>query len=295
MKKFLIACCLAGLCGLAAAQMAPAPRKEPLSPALLEHFYKQIHDWDRPRTGPAGASVIAEMEFRTKTRQQLQQAGTAAFPIAPRVAELMAGSQKNRYTIAYIVMGMSPTPTAAELPAVLQAAAGGGAERLVAYAQLGRAGTAEALEVLREGARADDAPVRLMATVALGYLGASLGNDAARALAANLQDQERDVRSASANGLRLIGRAAVVVAPQVIEYLRTGDNPSMAARILRVFPTDVLQPAKGDLEAVVANPKLTTFQKQDAVDILLRLEAEKNRGPATPLPSPPARNPGTAI
>lgn len=273
--RFFAAVALAAITISAAAQpSAPVKPAAPISPALLDYFYTQVYNWDRG--APGGLRAIEEMEFLTKTRAQLARVGTGAFPIAPKVAELMATSEKNRYTIAYMVMGMSPAPADADLPALLAAASGIGAERLVAYAQLGRSTSPQALQALRSGARAADVPGRLMATVALAYMAKTFPDDVAQSIAANLKDEDKAIRSASANGLRLMGPAAQSVAPQLLEYFHANTaNPYQAIAALKNFPLAMLRPYRADFEAVVADPKLNSVQKQDAVDLLVRMDTEK--------------------
>lgn len=277
MKRLILATCLAVFgCTAFAQSQPPTVRREPLSPVLLDHFYKQIHEWDRGAPGPnASSKAFTDMDFLTKTRVQLQQAGTAAFPIAPKVAELMVTSEKNRYMMAYMLMAMTPPPAEQDVPALVRAAAGTSSDRLVAYAQLARTNAPAALAAIRNGAGGPDIADRLMATVALGYMGNVFPDDAALAIAKNLKDQDKSVRNAAANGLRMIGAAAQAAAPQLLEYLRTRDNPYMATAALKNFPVALVRSAKGDLEGIIADPKLNTFQKQDAVDLLVRIETQQ--------------------
>lgn len=278
MKRLIPAAALAILSNLAFAQASlPDERREPLSPVLLDHFYKQIYQWDKGAPGGlyAASSAMADIDFQTKTRPQLQQAGTAAFPIAPKVAELMLTSEKNRYSMAYMIMGMTPSPTEHEMKAVLRAASTAGAEQLVAFAQLGRSTSRDGLDALRGAAAAGEISARLMAAVALGYMGKAFPEEAPRAIAVNLKDKDKGVRTAAANGLRLIGAPSHVVAPELLEYLRTRDNPYLATAALKNLPASLLRPAKADLEAIVGNAKLNSLQKQDAVEILMRLETTR--------------------
>ena len=105
-----------------------------------------------------------------------------------------------------------------------------------------------------------------------------------------LRDEQKAVRSAAVNGLRLMGpRAATVVSADLIEYLRTRDNPFQTCAALKGLPVELLAPAKADFEAIVADGKLTALQKQDAVDILMRIET--SRSVPAPVPVPPRTMP----
>lgn len=279
MKRLILVSSLAFAAAVAVAQApAPAEPRAALSPVLLEHFYKRIYEWDRgaPAGRAGGSSTMAEIEFITKTRPQLYKAGTAAFPLAPRVAELMVTSQKNLYSFAFIIMGMTPAPAESQLAELTRLAGSGtSAERVVAFAQLARTSAPEALELLSNAVRASDLPLRLMATVALGYMGRAFPTEVPLLVAPNLKDSDKAVRTAAVNALRLIGGPAQSVAPQLIDYLRTKDNPYMATAALRAFPIELLLPAKADVEAIVGDSRLTAVQKQDAVDLLMKIETSR--------------------
>lgn len=268
------------LLALAAGAACAQVLREPASPALMEHFQKAIANWDRGPVAPPGSlaspqalQAVHEVEF-LKTRQQLRQMGTSLFPLAPRVADQLQSTQKNQYALAFILMDIVPAPGDAEVPGLVQRAGSGQAsERLVAIAQLARSSSAAAFEAVRAAARDGDAHVRLMGTVGLGFAGKSFPEVAAQSVAPNLKDGERYVRSAAANSLRLIGAPSAAVAPQVIDYLRTKENVYQAVSVLKVLPVSVVRPAKADLEAVVSDAKLTSFQKQDAVDLLVKMQS----------------------
>lgn len=276
MKAIWIACMLGLASSLAGAQ---APR-EPISPALTEHFRKAIINWDRGASATPGlssttSSVMAEMDFM-KVRQQLRDVGTGAAPLAPFVAGLLPTTPKNQYTLAFILYDMVPVPTDAEMGAVIQAAKGAsGPEQLVALARLGRASTSPAFEVVRLSAQSQDPLTRLVASVGLGFGGKGFPELAALAAAPNLKDSEKYVRSAAINSLRLLGPGAQPAAPQVVEYLRTRDNVYQATAVLKSLPLSYSREAKAELEAILADPRLNALQKQDAADLLVRIETTR--------------------
>lgn len=261
--------------GAQTAGPATAPAREPASPALLGFFYKEIREWDQG-IAPQGVGVmssrpVADALFHARVRQQLAHLGTAAFPIAPQVAELLHGTTKNHYSLSYILLGMVPTAAESEIPALLQTLTTGGGPRLLAMAQLGRSPSQQSLAALQGQAAAEDLAGRVLAYAAMGYVGQHFPEAGAQAVAAGLKDASKEVRQVSVNALRLIGPRGQV-APQLIEYLRTGDNRFMAVAALKAYPIEAVSPARADLEAIVSDPKLSTFQKQDAVDLLVRLQ-----------------------
>lgn len=277
-QQVILGCLLLAAASAFGQALPPGPvaARPPLSPALQDYFLRQVTDWDRDGgslTDPRKIGV--EMDFQSKVRPQLSQAGTAAAPIAPKIAELVATSEKNRYTLGYMLMGMTPTPAAAQLDEALQASSAAGGERLLAYARIGRSASPEGLKVLRSAAQSTDIPARVMATIALAYMGSGYPQEVAQTLGANLRDANKDVRMAAINGLRLVGPDARAAAPQVIDYLRTRENAFAAVRVLKNLPLALALPAKPDLEAVAADPKLSLMQKEDAVSLLLQMANEE--------------------
>lgn len=108
---------------------------------------------------------------------------------------------------------------------------------------------------------------------------AALKDEPARLLGALLGDSNRKTRSLAANSLRLLGPRAQTATPQLIEYLRSGDNPYQAASALAGAPTRDLLSARDALEAVL--------------DLLMRIEqhrssvaTDKAASPAAPSPRP---------
>lgn len=271
MKRRIVTAFLLTLSPIWAAAQA-VPLREPASATLLEHFYRQITDWDRGGNGTLGSRAFADHDFLTKTRPQLQQLGTAAYPLAPKVAELMRNSKKNTYSLAFVLIGMTPSPEDSAVPGLIAAATGKGAEALMSIAQLGRAASVAAAQALHAESRSDDRPSRLMALVALGYLGKAQPDAATTALIAALSSDDVDSRAAAANSLRSIGARSSAAAPQLIAWLKTRENPYMAVNALAAYPLDAVRPAKAELEAFVGEAKYTAHQKATAVDLLVRLE-----------------------
>jgi hypothetical protein len=248
------------------------PARSPASSILLEHFHKSIVAWDKGPTGASGASPLIEHEF-LQVRSQLRDLGTAAQPLASKIAEQMLASQKNKYVLGYMLMDLTPSTPDTELQeAMSQAESGDSNTQLVAIARLGKGMSQNAIAPLTKGLASQDLTRRLMSTIAIGFAGKHAPESAARALALHLKDPERSIRSASANGLRLLGAQSVVVTAELIDYLRSRENISVATAALKELPTDAIMPAKAELEAIVADPKFTQFIKQPAVDLLVRIE-----------------------
>ncbi len=279
----LLAIALLSACAMtASAQHGESVAPEPASPALLEHFYREIQKWDTglPTTPGASASMsqaMRESEFMT-TRNQLRQIGVKAWPLSPRVADLLLRTERNQYNLAWILTDMTPespaTPeTVAALTSKYQTA--NAADRLVALAQLGKTRHLAAVPLLRSAATADEPVVRLVAYIALAYAGNADPEAAAAALGAGLTDREKHARTGAVNSLRLLGVKAQSAAPALGEYLKTRDNVFQATAALKVMPLSYLRPRKPELESILAESRLTEFQKRDTVEILMRLESEK--------------------
>lgn len=255
---------------------------EPASTALLDHFYREIQKWDSgvpttPGISPAMSQALRESEF-TGTRNQLRQIGAKAWPLSPRVADLLQRTERNQYNLAWILTEMTPeSPAAPETVAALKAKyqSSTPSDRFITLAQLGKTRHPSAVSVLKSTASADDPLVRLISYIALGYAGQLDPDPAANALAIGLADKERYGRLAAVNSLRLLGAKAYAAAPALAEYLKTRDNVYQATAALKAMPLAHLRPLKPELESILAEPKLTEFQKRDTVEILMRLESEK--------------------
>ena len=268
MNHLLASVLLSGACISAFAQ----PAKAPASAALLEYFNKSIVNWDRGPTGPAGTSAFHEHDF-LQVRSQLRELGTAAQPLAPRIADQMLTSQKNKYVLGYMLMDLTPSTPDTGLPeAMEQAASADAAAQLVGLARLGKSMSQGAVAPLTVGLEAQELPRRLMSTIAMGSAGKYAPEVAARALAPHLKDPDRSVRAAAAASLRMLGEPSKVAAADLIDYLRSRENIYAATAALKELPVDAIRPAKGELEAIVADPKFGQFIKQPAVDLLMRIE-----------------------
>lgn len=255
---------------------------EPASPQLLEHIYQQIEKRERPPAQLPGVpaasnTAMALADFMT-TRGQLRQLGPKAYPLAPRVAELLLKTDKNQYDLAWILFEMTvqegdnPT-TINDILAKYKAETG--SARLVHLAKLGKIRSTLVVPEL-QAAAADSLPTtRLLASIGLAFAGTSMPDKAAMTLAKALSDTERANRSAAANSLRLLGSRAEVAAPALIEYLKTRDNVYQAAAALNLMPIASIRPAKPELESILSDSKLNEFQKRDVVNLLVRMESEK--------------------
>lgn len=275
---------LAAALALPAWSQAPAA-VEPASPQLLEHIYQQIEKRERPAQVPPGFPASANAALAStslvdfmSTRAQLRQLGPKAYPLAPRVAELLAKSEKNQYDLAWILLEMTiqedDSPATAN-NALARYRAESGYGKLVQLARLGKIHSPAVVPEL-QAAATDSAPTtRLMAIIGLAYAGASVPDKAATTLGKALSDTEKFNRSAAANSLRLLGGRAEAAAPALIDYLKTRDNVYQAAGALNLMPIAAVRPAKSELESILSDSKLTEFQKRDVVNLLIRMESEK--------------------
>lgn len=266
---------------LSALAADPAP-PEPASAALLDHFYREIQKWDSgapttPGISPVMSQALRESDFMS-TRNQIRQLGAKAWPLSPRVADLLQRTERNQYNLAWMLTEMTPdSPATAETVVALKAKyrSSTSSDRFVALAQLGKTRHPSVASVLKSTATADDPLVRLMSYIALANAGQFDPDAAATALATGLTDKERYGRLAAVNSLRLLGAKAHAAGPALAEYLKTRDNVFQATAALKAMSLAHLRPLKPELESILADPKLTEFQKRDTVEILIRLEAEK--------------------
>jgi hypothetical protein len=265
------------------AQVTPV---QPASPQLLEHIYQQIEKRERgalpvgfPVTGMSTAMVdaMAASEFAS-TRTQLRTLGTKAYPLAPRVADLLLKSEKNRYDLAFILFEMTVQEEATP-PSVSSALSRyrgqAGADRLVQLASLGKIRSPDVVPDLQAAANDATPAVRLLAIIGLAFAGSSAPDKAATTLGKSLSDSDRVNRSAAANSIRLLGPAAEAAAPALLDYLKTRENVYQAAGAMTRFSIAAIRPAKSELESILGDTKLTQFQKQEVVNMLVRLEGEK--------------------
>ncbi|ABE45936.1 HEAT repeat domain-containing protein [Polaromonas sp. JS666] len=282
-----LVCCssvfLAAVLALPAWSQAPAA-VEPASPPLLEHIYQQIEKRERPTQLP-GLSTSANSALASSslidfmgTRTQLRQLGPKAYPLAPRIAELLAKSEKNQYDLAWILFEMTVQEDDSQATtnnAIARYRAESGFGKLAQLAKLGKIRSSAVVPEL-QAAATDSAPTtRLMAIIGLAYAGASVPDKAAATLGKALSDTEKFNRSAAANSLRLLGSRAETATPALIDYLKTRDNVYQAAGALNLMPIAAVRPAKPELENILGDSKLTEFQKRDVVNLLVRMESEK--------------------
>ncbi len=262
---------------------APVP-VEPASPQLLEHLYKQVEQRERPTqvSGfpgmPAASSMaIAAMDF-SATRAQLRQLGPKAFPLAPRIAELLLKTEQNQYDLAWILFEMTVQENDAPATVndvIAKYRSESGANKLVQLARLGKIRSAEVVPDLQAAATDASRASRLLGIIGLAFAGTSAPDKAAETLAKALNDTDKASRTAAANSLRLLGARAEVAAPALIQYLKTRDNVYLAAAALNLMPIAAIRPAKTELESILSDAKLNEFQKRDVVNLLVRMENEK--------------------
>lgn len=292
----LLAACVSAQAqtGSSAAAPAPAPAATAeASPTLVNHLVAQLEKREQP---PAGGlfGVAPSPGAYFETEQQLRRLGARAQAAAPRIAELLSRTERHAYELGWTLWSISAEPAADDLPALAGALADArGVDRLVLLSRVGRTRSTAAMPLLREAAAAPDAPQRLLAAIALGYQkDLAAGAEPIELMAAMLKDRERAVRQAALNGLRLQGPRAATVSAALIEHLRTRDNVWMTAQVLAVVPTRELLPLKPELESLLGDKKLTEFQKQPVVELLLRIENHAPTpaaAPATPsMPSAPS-------
>ena len=226
----------------------------------------------------------ASNEVFLRVLPALQKAGAAAFPIAPGVADLLTTTNRNWSTFARVLIEMTPPTPPDEVASLVQSArATDAATRVLALARLARSKRPEAIGALRDAARVyHDTVQRVTGTVALGYTGDVLPEIAATALAGNLRDRERVVRSSAADSLgrmcaalqtRVPATPAMIVGGFATDFLQTRDDPQGAVIVLGCLPLQVAARARGPLQALVDDPKVADFNKISARVLLARLQA----------------------
>lgn len=285
MRRFIRCSSIVLAVALAMPAWSQAPATvAPASPQLLDHIYQQIEKREHPTqlpglAGSANSALASSalMDF-ISTRNQLRQLGPKAYPLAPRVAELLVRTEKNQYDLAWILFEMTvqeddsqPTVNSA----LTKYKAESGAGKLVQLAKLGKIRSAAVVPEL-QAAASDSAPTtRLLAIIGLAFAGASTPDKAAMTLGKALGDADKSNRAAAANSLRLLGSRAELATPALIDYLRTRENVYQAAAALNLMPIAAVRPAKPELESILSDGKLNEFQKRDVVNLLVRMESEK--------------------
>ncbi len=248
-----------------------APSSAPMQIGeLLETLYAQILS--------AESSVFPGSGGLLSVQGSLRQLGAQAWPLAPRIAEVLAQTEKNSYSLAWILVEMVPPQAADErsaTTALARFATAKGNARLVELARLGKTQSALVVPTIQSAAQDESANVRLLAGIGLAYAGSSEPSAAATSLSRQLTDKDRTVRFSAANSLSLLGPRAEVAAPALVAYLRTGESPTMATRALKEMPISYLRDVKFYFESIVTDSRLSNFQKVDAAAILARLKADK--------------------
>jgi tetratricopeptide (TPR) repeat protein len=247
---------------------------QPVSPALLDHLYSQLAQVENP---PQTPNLIPMPFLLNDTQTQLRRLGFRAWPMAPRVAALLQRTEKNHHTFAWILMEMVPPQPldAASVNATLaQFNAASGPAKLVELARLGKTNSVLVLPALQTAATDATVPVRLLASIGMAFAGKMDIQVAVETLAGKLSDADRVVRSNSANSLRLLGPSAEGAAPALINYLKTGENVYAATAALKRMSIKYLREARPEFEKILADRRLSDFQKTDATEIMVRLATE---------------------
>jgi hypothetical protein len=288
MKKLVCrALSLGAVCvSLSALGQVPTP-VQPASPQLLENIYQQIEKRERGElTGgfPASAGLpdsmkeaMAANEF-LPTRTQIRQLGAKAYPLTPRVAGLLLKSEKNKYDLAFILYDMTAqeesTPQSVS-SAISKYRGQQGADKLALLASLGKIRSPEVVPDLQAAANDATPAVRLVAIIGMAFAGSTAPEKASATLSKALGDSEKVNRAAAANSIRILGPLAESTAPALLNYLKTRENVYIATGAMTRFSVAALLPAKPELESILGDSKLTQFQKQETVNMLVRLESEK--------------------
>lgn len=258
---------------------------EPASPQLLEHIYQQIEKRERPPQQVPGFPATANSALAStslidfmNTRSQLRQLGSKAYPLAPRVAELLVKTEKNQYELAWILFEITvqeDDSQATANTALVRYKAETGSDKLVQLAKLGKIRSPSVVPELQAAATDSSPTTRLLAIIGLAFAGTLAPDRAAATLGNALGDTEKFNRSAAANSIRLLGSRAAAATPALIEYLKTRDNVYQAAAALNLMPLAAVRPAKAELESILGDRKLNEFQKRDVMNMLVRMESEK--------------------
>ncbi len=299
-----------GLPALASAQTTfpaptapqPAVQLPPASSAVVTHLLRVLEKREQ-NSSPWLGSLAAAAAFSPEAHDaqtQLRALGSRAASAAPRVAELLVRTERNGYDLGWTLWSVSLQPGTEALPALREASVDTASTlplRLEALAQIGRTRSALALPMLRDASASADTAQRLVAAIALGHQAeAAAGEEPAKLLALMLKDKEKPVRSAAVNGLRMLGARNRAATPALIDYLQTRDNVYMATQALQAAPVRDVMPAQAELESILIDPKLTDFQKQPTVALLLRIEQQRGLdASAVPAPRPPVPRPAVPV
>ena len=183
----------------------------------------------------------------------------------------------NAYDLAWIMTEMTPVQSsqpsaiAAQIAAYQRGATAD--ERYGSIVRLGKTPDPTALAALIPIAQNPDTKLRLLALIAMGFAGKSNGPLAAGVLGKGLRDTDKINRGVAMNALRLLGpQDALYAVEDIIIFFKTKENVYQSSGVLRSFPVAYLKPLKLDFETILADPKLTAFQKESVVEILLKIE-----------------------
>lgn len=290
MRPLLAATLLASVLltsGLAAAQTPDAA-----SPALVSHLLAQLEAREKPATGLLGLGSTARLTpGLLDSEQQLRRLGSRAGSAAPRVAELLARTQNYASELSWTLWSIAPPPgdePAQELwDATKEAAL---PARLLALARVGHDMSKPGLERVEAATAWPEREARVLAVIALGQRKADDQADRVVArLAQLLKDDEKLVRQAALNGLRLQGARSASATPALIQHLRTRENVWMTSQVLEFAAIKDLQAIRADLEDILGDAKLTAYQKEPVVRLMMRLETEATKPvpvPVLPVPAP---------
>jgi hypothetical protein len=279
------------LSALLAAALPPARAQanDAASPALVAHLLSQLEAREKPATGGllGLASAPRPIGGFLESEQQLRRLGSRAASAAPRVAELLARTQNNASELGWTLWSIAPPPGDESTQSLWNAAQDGALPaRLLALARVSHDESKAGLEKVEAASAWPDREARLLAAIALGKRTADDQADRAVArLAQMLKDDDKLVRQAALNGLRLQGARSASATPALIQHLRTRENVWMTTQVLESASMKELLSIRADLEDILGDTKLTALQKEPAVRLMMRIETELSK-PAPPAPAP---------
>jgi HEAT repeat protein len=154
---------------------------------------------------------------RTLVLRMLEELGPAAKDAIPALADMLENDGEHREKVAEVLAAIGDDATPSLIKAVRTAE--DSAVRCVAIEALGAIKTTarDAVQVLIERLRDDEAVVRMRAARALGEMRAK---EALPALIESLRDEDSDVRGLAAEALGVIGPAAKGAATTLVDMLR---------------------------------------------------------------------------
>lgn len=260
------------------------------SPALVAHLLSQLEAREKPSTSLLGlGSAPRPLAGFLEGEQQLRRLGSRASSAAPRVAELLARTQNYASELSWTLWSIAPPQgdeSAQSLWNAAQDGTGALPARLLALASVGHDMSKAGLDHVEAASAWPEREARLLAVVALGKHTADDQVDrVVTRLAQMLKDDDKLVRQTALNGLRLQGVRSASAAPALIQHLHTRENVWMTAQVLEFAPDKELLAIRADLEDILGDTKLTAYQKEPVVRLMMRIETELSK--PTPAPSPP--------